>query len=672
MTTPDVLTILGVEEAIKACFEIVFKDTIDELSATAETWLQQSKLLTTGRNNFAHYVANTVGIFPLFGTSRFASVSSVYVDVSITNDIENEKYRTPEEIEKNLRKQKQGDMALRGLQFSPLSAIEKSDDGFALLGNAGTGKSTVFRYLTVEAAKGTPIRGKKRIPIYLAVRDMALSHKKIMSAAIQLLEWLDITNAEQVMHNLLKSGNCIILVDGLDETDSEFQRELIMELSELRAKYQKSVFCISARKHSLSIGLTGFQKWETQPLSPEARKLFVEKWFQSVDTGKGKRLLDQSINRPELLDLGSSPLLLSIVCALYNNDLDIPSDPDELYSRCAEGLLGAWDIFRNIARDSIIANFSIRKRIILISWIAYTMFEQEKIVFSETDVSQSKCLEKAAATMRQAAPAADELLKALQNDFGILVERAPSLYSFSHLTLQEYLTALYIVDNRKELSLITVHFHHRQWSEIIFLVAKMLPNADEYLKAVTKKMDLSSRLDTILLKRLWNTKPILSTQVTRELMYQLANQIAHALKVVFRDYRISNSVLFVDGRSFGGEVRKQLTELSQNFHWRHRSNNINIAEDDMEETLSEKETEVETAYISHATKSQKEKKKNKSNQFKKTHDYQYVYLILNIPVFLEIIHTSGLTYEEIGCEKIPFFYLLQKSGTNKIVDIVIE
>jgi len=268
-----------------------------------------------------------------------------------------------------------------------------------------------------------------------------LRAKGILDAAAEFLEWLEVPESRRVIERLLRSGSCMLLVDGLDETSEEHQRSVIREVLDLRAKYDESLICISSRPFSLSIGLVGFTKWETLPLSSEDRRAFVEKWFDSVDSEKGGRLLEQCKTRPEMLDLGSSPLLLSLVCALYYNDLDVPSDPDELYARSIEGLLGGWDAFRNIARQSILADLSIRRRVILLSWIAAILLENGKLVFSCDDVDQTECLVHAARALRIDPPPSEELLPSLFNDFGILVERSPGLYSFSHLTLHEYLVA---------------------------------------------------------------------------------------------------------------------------------------------------------------------------------------------------------------------------------------
>lgn len=68
------------------------------------------------------------------------------------------------------------------------------------------------------------------------------------------------------------------------------------------------------------------------------------------------------------------------------------------------------------------------------------------------------------------------VLDAIEVQQGILVERATDYYSFSHLTLQEYLTALYIVDKRLEDELVERYLKDERWREIFLLVAGLSGN----------------------------------------------------------------------------------------------------------------------------------------------------------------------------------------------------
>jgi hypothetical protein len=73
---------------------------------------------------------------------------------------------------------------------------------------------------------------------------------------------------------------------------------------------------------------------------------------------------------------------------------------------------------------------------------------------------------------------------------GILVERAEDVYSFSHLTLQEYLTAQYIADNNLIEQLVSNHLSDPRWREVFLLVAGLVRSkngADDLLLLMEKE-----------------------------------------------------------------------------------------------------------------------------------------------------------------------------------------
>jgi hypothetical protein len=532
---PDtVLAFTAATDLIKQSFTSIFQSA----NLTAETGFQSWKLKTLSRDRFAEHVIRSVGSFPLFGTTKQASVESSYVRITLSSDLERNRYRSRDAIVAGIRQQKIGDTAdAERTSDRPtlIDALERTHLGVALVGLPGSGKTTALRHLALSLAKGQSIRGHRVLPIYLPVRDLAARGQSINDAARELLDWLDIPGSADVLHSLLRSGDIALLVDGLDEVDSQQQSHLIEELSSIRTRYMKVVVCISARPHSLEMGLSGFEKYETLSLSLVERLELVRKWFAAVDVAKGKQLIANCKNDPSLLELGSNPLLLSIVCALYYNDLKIPTEPDELYARMIEGLLGAWDAFRNIARHTPLKALTVRRRVVIASWLAAATFDAGKLIFTASEVEQSGVLHHFATSTRTDELEADTLLRSLYNDFGILIERAPGIFSFSHLTLQEYLAALHVVDNRRELETIK-KVSNQEWREVIRLVAKMLPRADEFLSALTEKVDLTSRYETELLALVWKSHPICEPERIRKIMTALGSRTVAVLQNVSVTY----------------------------------------------------------------------------------------------------------------------------------------
>ena len=85
----------------------------------------------------------------------------------------------------------------------------------------------------------------------------------------------------------------------------------------------------------------------------------------------------------------------------------------------------------------------------------------------------------------------EAILKAIESQHGLVVERARGIYSFSHLTFQEYFTAKYIVDSQKKLSLPTLvkqHFLDPKWREVWLLTTEMLTDAEELVVAMHQQI----------------------------------------------------------------------------------------------------------------------------------------------------------------------------------------
>jgi hypothetical protein len=495
------------------------------------------------------------------------------------------------------------------------------------------------------------IRGKKRIPVFLAARDMVDEEEKIWDASVKFFEWLEIGTSEEVFNQLLKNGRIILLLDGLDETSKEHQKKLIKEIEDLQIKYENSIFCISSRPYGLSVGLVGFTKWEVLPMNFDERLEFITKWFSNIAPEKGRGLIASSKERPEILDLGSSPFFLSIVCALYYNDLDVPKDVNELYSRCVEGMLGGWDAFRNIARNTILKDYSLKRRRLIINWIAAHLFEKNKLAFDENDLNDTGCLKKISEILNKEELPTRELLNTLYNDFGILAERAPNIYSFSHLSLQEYCVAEYIIDNRKEISLLSNYKKEPEWQEVIKLVARMLPNADEFLRYFSNSINLRNENEVPLLLNVIYANPVCTRDIELQVYKKLASLIAGVTKFNIHSFKFENEILTIETptKNLSTQHQKEL-KLEKKARAKEKKNAISENENrqnkDTEESLN-------TA-----------KKKNYKSHRLRIFSY--------LPELTNLILQSKFDITALGIEKHPYFKILEENNIGCVKDVEIN
>jgi hypothetical protein len=639
----DAVGVIGVKDAIKHCFSSVFS----EINESSEAWFQSTKLDTVSRDRYADFLARRVGQFPLFGTSRYVLVTESYVSVAVSSELEREKYKPASHIEALLRKERRGFARLASDSSDamlPIDALEASPDGFALLGTAGSGKTTAFRYLAMEAAKGRIVKGRRRIPIYLAVRDL-VQDCSLLETCAALLKDLGFDPAERIVETLGRSGRMMLLVDGLDETSEVHQKRLVREIKDAQSRFPLAQICVSGRHHALSLGLEGFSKWETLPLPFPARLQFIEKWFSAVDPAKGKQLITQSSARHELLDLGSSPLMLSIVCALFSNDLDIPADTNELFERSVHGMLGGWDAFRAIARTSPLRDLSVKRRTQLVAGIAHGLFLRGKIVFDADDINSVRQELADTFSVSDFACEASELLECLFSVFGIILERAPGLYSFCHLSLHEYLVAYFIVSNRQEINVAAFFRDDDRWIEVTKLIAQMLPQCDAFLSAVHLAVTFDSVWHVPMLCDIWRSRPSCTSTCRKKLFSGLFHKIASGLKGVCENLTKDNRelIVWVDERRIGSwrDLQKRLDQ--QEAH----AMDFNSSEQDEAGCTAKRVRPLR-------------------NFDKKT------LLVLALPRFLELLRDSNMTFDDVGLGNNPHFRLLSDYGWHDVQSVTFK
>ncbi|MDJ0732930.1 MAG: hypothetical protein QNJ47_02415 [Nostocaceae cyanobacterium] len=87
----------------------------------------------------------------------------------------------------------------------------------------------------------------------------------------------------------------------------------------------------------------------------------------------------------------------------------------------------------------------------------------------------------------------EKVLKSIEAQHGLLVERAKGIYSFSHLTFHEYFTAREFVVGKQSsaeaLQNLVSYMMGKRWREVFLLAVGMSPNADSLLLLMKEKVD---------------------------------------------------------------------------------------------------------------------------------------------------------------------------------------
>lgn len=367
-----------------------------------------------------------------------------------------------------------------------------------VLGKPGAGKTTFLKYLAIECSKGDFL--KNYVPIFITLKQFAeteLENQTKPGLLDYISQWLadcGVIENQAKAEQLLKAGRAFVLLDGLDEVREEDCDRTINQIRELSQKFTSSKFVITCRIAANEYTFTDFSEVEVADFKDEQIQKFAKCWFEIKKLDDyTKDFIQQLQNNPQIKELASNPLLLTLLCLEFEDSRNFPTDRAELYKRATETLLRKWDDKRRIYRQQVYHQLSVKRKEDLLSQIAFTTFNEKQYFFKQRIVENHIAdyiinLPDAPTETEKLHLNSQAVLKSIEVQHGLLVERARGIYSFSHLTFQEYFTAEKIV-NEQKLPELVEHITETRWKEVFVLVAGMLSNADELLKLMRQKID---------------------------------------------------------------------------------------------------------------------------------------------------------------------------------------
>ena len=369
-----------------------------------------------------------------------------------------------------------------------LKAVEQHRK-LMVLGKPGAGKSTFLKYLAMQCIEGN--FQANRIPIFITLKDFAEieGNPDLFTYIAQFIE----LPAPEALQKVLQQGQMLVLLDGLDEVREEDTKRVLRQILEFSDQFRLNQFVMTCRIAAKEYTFERFTEVEVADFDPEQIAVFAQNWFRRSDSVKAERFIQKLEENEPIQELASSPLLLTLLCLVFGENADFPANRSELYKEGLDILLKKWDGKRNIQRDQLYKNLSLKRKEDLLSKIALITFEQKYYFFKQ------KALEAYISDFIRNLPNVDSdpeilrmdseaVLRSIEAQHGLFVERAKSIYSFSHLTFQEYFAAREIVANSAYENLVK-HLTKKRWREVFLLTASMMRNADRLLRFMKQSID---------------------------------------------------------------------------------------------------------------------------------------------------------------------------------------
>lgn len=366
-----------------------------------------------------------------------------------------------------------------------------------VLGDPGSGKSTIAQFVCLDAAKRFLSTEKiALIPLRVIVRNY-VSEKLKRLGNYELVDYLH----DEVSSHLrgkcprgfveycLSLENTIVIFDGLDEVPKLEDRERMRnEVTSFTGRFNKARHILTSRiagYEQASLDMNRFLHVQLEPLEALQVNVFVENWYQEREHDPERRKtrtdsFQKALESPAVGQLARNPLLLTIMLLVHRAEADLPRQRALLYEKCVEAFLINRDRARGLlSYDEV----EIRR---CHEYLGYWMHSKGKKENEQITVGLSELKSKLAEFMssKSVLPLSlhekkvDEFVDTARRRVGLLVEKSHGVFAFGHRSFQEYFAASFLTSTNYGIDELWASICDRvfdpYWHEVILLLAGRL------------------------------------------------------------------------------------------------------------------------------------------------------------------------------------------------------
>ena len=369
-------------------------------------------------------------------------------------------------------------------RFTVLDGLRKyAGEHVLLIGRPGSGKSTALARLLLEEAEK-----EDRIPILVELRywnesgvlGLIQSFLRSLPTQVGLMPMeVDRTTLE----GLLRSNKFLLLIDGLNELPSEAARQDVLRF---RREFPRVAIVFTTRDLSLG-GDFGIEKrLEMQPLTEAQMKEFVTAYIPE----QSEAMLRQLDGR--LREFGSTPLLLWMLCELFRQTGEIPTNLGGVFRAFTTG-------YERSLKADVVLECDRRWWTGLLQELAARMMIGDGSVEFGRVIDRTEVETIFTAFLRDrealAAGAARRGLEDLLRHH--LIQANGSQVEFRHQLIQEYYAAEWLLVRVGGLDDATVQqefLNYLKWTEPVALMLALVESEALAVRVVTQALDVDLML----------------------------------------------------------------------------------------------------------------------------------------------------------------------------------
>ncbi|MEM7246743.1 MAG: SUMF1/EgtB/PvdO family nonheme iron enzyme [Acidobacteriota bacterium] len=380
----------------------------------------------------------------------------------------------------------------------------------ALVGQPGSGKTTVLRHLALRLARhhlgederapaelGLPPGSVPR-PIFLRLAEVADRLRKeghLPGESVPMSAWESVLDeqldAEGSARACLGEGEVLVLFDGLDEVSGvEDRRAIARAIRDLADRCpgdeeggRPNRFVVTCRTRAWEEGqqLERFDEVELLDLDDAGIDDFVGRWCDALGDlltepdAHGEALRGALRSSASVRRIATNPLMLTMLAVLHHAEKSLPQQRALLYEKCVGHLVGSPQRSKHLAEWGGAEGVKRHLRRLAVA--------MQEAVVSEGRPRDSIKIDAAVDLLAESftprdAVKARRLLDDLEIHVGLLARSGVQL-RFHHRTFQEFLYAWSVAGQAEPAKSLGDRARDPAWAEVVQLVAGILAGRGE-------------------------------------------------------------------------------------------------------------------------------------------------------------------------------------------------
>ncbi len=407
---------------------------------------------------------------------KYQKLLDIFIEPRISYFYEDKETKTP--VKKNIT----------------IDQIVREKKSILISGDPGAGKSTLLKRIGEVLINQNTTVEKKNIPVFISVVELFDAEFNVESVVQAKLAGI----FEEDFRKYLSDYDIFILIDSIDEFDSDNQNKILNQLETLD-KLKGFSFILGTRSGELynqKRQLAETPNYSISRFNDNQIQQFITKFFNDSDgASRAEKLIDSLKENRIIEKLPITPLTLSLISILFEeNNLEIPATITDIYDNFSSLLLGKAVVSSRVEFIDI----SFKERILSLYALAILRSPQHNPMTVEEfhkyfiDYFESKTLP---IQKENLAAVLDYLIK----NTGVLILKNNKYVTYTHDSFMEYYAAIEIFKHQRnqEIEYIS-NFFDVNWQNSAIFYAGKSKDMPDFLNQINQRLTAAKNISEFI------------------------------------------------------------------------------------------------------------------------------------------------------------------------------